>query len=112
MGAHNPISDGIKDLICDIDDNSTEFESLAEADPLYPGKILYSMDTRIQRFLGQCKSYKDREDVNEKLVNFEDISENNLNQCFNVTLPIAFQLKTNKDDDSNKHLIVKSPDKK
>ena len=70
------------------------------------------MDTRIQRFLGQGKSYKDREDVNEKLVNFEDISENSLNQCFNVTLPIAFQLKVNKDDNSNKHLMLNSPDKK
>ena len=112
IGKRNPASSGIKDLMDDIEENSMEFESLAEADQLYPAKMLYCVDTRVQRFLAQCKRLNDREDVNESLVNFEDITENSLNQCFNITLPVAFQFTQDKGNENKNHVVLKSPTKK
>ena len=96
----------------DMEDNSMDFESLAEADPLYPPKILYCVDTRVQRFLVQCKRLNDTEDVNENLVNFGDIIENSLNQCFNITLPMAFQFTQDKENQNKNIVVLKSPGKK
>ena len=112
LGKRNPASSGIKDLMDDIEDNCMEFESLTEADPLYPAKMLYCVDTRVQRYLGQCKRLNDREDVNENLVKFDDITENSLNQCFNITLPVAFQFMQDKGNENKNHVLLKSPGKK
>ena len=57
-------------------------------------KILYTVDTRIQRFLLQCRRKKDREEVNENLVDFSDLSESCLSQSFNISLPPAFKGKS------------------
>ena len=88
----NPISKGIKRLLRDFNDFSCEFESLMETDDQFAAKILFSVDSRIQRFLMQCKRCHDREDVNDNLVNFAELSEDCLNQSFNISLPPAFQI--------------------
>ena len=90
-GEENPITKGIESLLSEIKDNSLEFESLIEADVAYAAKILYAVDTRTQRFLLQCKRKKDREEVNERLVDFSDLSESCLGQSFNISLPPAFK---------------------
>jgi len=93
-GEENPISSGIKSLLTEMEDNSLEFESLIEADVTYAAKILYAVDTRTQRFLLQCKRKKDREEVNERLVDFSDLSEACLSQSFNISLPPAFKVQS------------------
>ena len=62
-----------------------------ETDNLFAAKIMFSVDSRIQRFLMQCKRCRDRGDVNDSLVDFTGLSEDCLNQAFNITLPPAFQ---------------------
>jgi hypothetical protein len=90
-GEENPISKGIESLLNEIKDNSLEFESLIEADVSYAAKILYAVDTRTQRFLLQCKRKQDREEVNERLVDFSDLADSCLSQSFNISLPPAFK---------------------
>ena len=92
-GEENYITKGIESLLNEIKDNSLEFESLIEADVAYAAKILYAVDTRTQRFLLQCKRKKDREEVNERLVDFSDLSEACLSQSFNISLPPAFKVQ-------------------
>ena len=87
----NPISEGIRRLLREFEDFSCEFESLMETDNLFAAKIMFSMDSRIQRFLMQCKRCRDHSDMNDSLVDFTGLSEDFLNQAFNITLPPAFQ---------------------
>ena len=102
LGKDNPASKGIACLLIDIENYSLEFESLVESDFSYPAKILYSVDTRIQRFMSQNKRMKDREEVSERLVDFGDLTDACLNQSFNVSLPPAFKLsKENLEDQSS-----------
>ena len=88
----NPISTGIKRLLREFDDFSCEFESLMELDDQFAAKIMFSVDSRIQRFLMQCKRCRDCEDVNDNLLDFSGLSEECLNQSFNISLPPAFQI--------------------
>ena len=99
----NPISEGIRRLLRDFEDFNCEFESLMETDNLLAAKIMFSVDSRIQRFLMQCKRCRDRGDVNDSLVDFTGLSEDCLNQAFNITLPPAFQfLGAEKPDPNDK----------
>ena len=59
----NPMSEGIRRLLWELEDFSCEFESLMETDNLFAAKIMFSVDSRIQRFLMQCKRCRDRGDV-------------------------------------------------
>jgi hypothetical protein len=104
LGPNNPASQGIKSLLNDFEENSVEFDSLSVSDSSYPTKILYSVDTRVQRFMSQCKRMKDRDDVNERLVDFSDLTESCLNQGFNVSLPPAFQVLASKTPSDQGHL--------
>ena len=74
----NPISEGIKRLLWDFKGFNCEFESLMETDNLFTAKIMFSVDSRIQRFLMQCKRYCDRGDVNYSLVYFTGLLQSRL----------------------------------
>ena len=89
----------IKCHLTDIDNYSLEFESLVDSDYSYPAKILYSMDTRFQRFMSQNKIIKDKEDVSNRLVNLSNLSDACLDQSFNVSFPPAFKLSKERLDD-------------
>ena len=108
---NNPISRGIKRLLREFDDFNCEFESLMETDDKFSAKIMFSVDSRIQRFLMQCKRCCDRDDVNDNLVDFTGLTENFLNQSFNISLPPAFQIseteKSYPKDKDNKRKINK-----
>ena len=87
----NPISEGIRRLLREFEDFSCEFESLMETDNLFAANIMFSVDSRIQGFIMQCKRFRDRGGVNDSLVDFTGLSEDCPNQAFNITLPPAFR---------------------
>lgn len=101
------MSKGITCLLIDIDNYSLESESLVESDSSYPVKILYSVDTRIQRFMSQKKRMKDREEVREILVNFGNLANACLNKSFNVSVLPVFILSKEKLDDQTSNFHIK-----
>ena len=68
-------------------------------DYLYPEEILFTVDTKIQRFISQNKKIKDREEVREILVNFGNLIDMCLSQSFNMSLPSVFGILTERPDD-------------
>ena len=97
----NPISEGIRRLLRDFENFNCEFEFLMKIDNLFAVKIMFSVDSRIQRFLMKCKRCRDRGDVNDSLENFTGLSEDCLTQAFNITLPPAFQFLGSEKPDPN-----------
>ena len=66
------------------------FKGRIAADGDLPAKILYGMEICIQRWLGECKKYKDRSTVNDHLVCFDEVFEMVMSCSLNVTLPLNF----------------------
>ena len=64
----NTISEGIRRLLREFEEFSCEFESLMETDNLFAAKIMFSVDSRIQLFLMQCKRFRDHGNVKDSLV--------------------------------------------
>ena len=61
-------------------------------DKLYATKIIYSVDTHSQQWLGRYKEAIDRADVDNHIINFNYILNPILNYQFNVSLPPVFTL--------------------
>ena len=55
-----------------IDENLESYELLQYTNKAFATEFLYSMDIRIQIWLQKCKAAEDREDVNDKLIDFTD----------------------------------------
>ncbi len=66
------------------------FEGRIASDSELPAKILYALEIRIQRWLGECLKFKDRLMVNDRLVCFDKVFEMVMNSTINVTLPPNF----------------------
>ena len=57
-------------------------------------EILYALDLRFQRFLDSCRMAKDRSEVSNLLVNFDDLVNSILDRSFSRTLPSSFKAST------------------
>ena len=62
------------------------------SDELYAAKILYAVDTRVQRWLQECKIAKERENIDDSIVNFKDLTNDVLNGRFTMQLPLVFMI--------------------
>ena len=60
--------------------------SLAE-DQLFTAKFLFAIDTRIQIWLKMCEIKEFREDVDDKLLNFDEVLNQVILRTFSITLP-------------------------
>ena len=68
------------------------FRTKMRADSSFPTKFLYAVDNKIQRWLGQCTQAMQRDEVNDRLVNFENLVDSVLDGYFNADLPAVFKV--------------------
>ena len=64
--------------------------SLAE-DYLFTAKFLFAIDTRIQIWLKMCEIKEFREEVDDKLLNFDEVLNQVILRTFSITLPPSIQ---------------------
>jgi hypothetical protein len=65
-------------------------------DKCFPEKFAFAVDSRFHLFLQECRKSLDREDVNNRLVDFRDLHEDVLLNKFNIqSLPACFFLVNN-----------------
>ena len=90
FGKRSALVEGVKSFASAILTEKIIFKGCIAADCELPAKILYAMEIRIQRWLGECKKYDDRSMVNDRLVCFDEIFEMVMNCSLNVILPPNF----------------------
>ena len=59
-------------------------------DHLFTAKFLFAIDTRIQLWLKMCEIKEFREDVDDKLLNFNEVLNQVILRTFSITLPTCF----------------------
>ena len=83
------------------------------SDELYAAKILYAIDTRAQRWLGECKDAKERANIDDSIVDFKDLSNDILNGRFMMQLPKVFMINPSTDQKvGGPHTLDGPPTKK
>jgi len=90
FGTRSALAEGVKLFASAIQSEKIIFKGRIAANGDLPTKILYAMEIRIQRWLGECEKYEDCLMVNDRLVCFDEVFEMVMNCSLNVTLPPNF----------------------
>mmetsp|Transcript_30867 Transcript_30867/g.65029 ORF Transcript_30867/g.65029 Transcript_30867/m.65029 type:complete len:658 (+) Transcript_30867:779-2752(+) len=97
------LADGLGHFINDLEENRQIFMDAAALDEFFCAKILFAIDFRAQRWMGQCRDAKeDRSTVDDGIVDFSDITEQVLNGNFDRKLPPTFKTKTPTQQDNDR----------
>jgi hypothetical protein len=90
FGPHSALVAGAKSFVTAILSEKIIFKGCIASDSELPAKILYALEIRIQRWLGECLKFEDRLLVNDRLVCFDKVFKMVMNSTINVTLPPNF----------------------
>jgi len=90
-GDNSLVSVQLQNLVGSIEKYSSCYKIEIAQDDCFPGKFANVVDSRFHLFLQDCRKSLDREDVNNRLVDFRDLHEDVLLHKFNVkSLPACF----------------------
>ncbi len=70
------------------------YKNRIAGDDSFAGKILWAVDEQVQLFLEDCRKCADREDVDKRVINFDDLHMNILLFQFSIVLPPTFHTST------------------
>ena len=85
---------GLNDCYDAMTRNRVYIKTKIASDDQYAAKVLLAIDTRVQRWLSECKIAKERSSVDDSIVNFKDLINDILNSRFAVDLPNVFRADT------------------
>ena len=94
FGTGSLISDRISSLESAIENHKLSFELQTSNDNSFPTKFLYAIDTKVQRWLLQCKEARARDEVNDRIIEFDHLVNMVLDQMFHMQLPPCFHVPT------------------
>ena len=92
-GDDSLVSVQLQNLVGSIEKYSSSYKIEIAQDNCFPGKFANVVDSRFHLFLQDCRKSLDREDVNNRLVDFRELHEDVLLNKFNVkSLPACFSM--------------------
>ena len=101
FGTESIIAESLSPLLERLSKHTITFEGAQLRDPTFVTKLGYAIDTRIFRWLDQCRTLKSRTQVNDSLLHFETLFDQVLTDSFIQNLPTTFQQFTPTPNQSN-----------
>jgi hypothetical protein len=83
-------------LIHAIKSNAIIYKAHAALDDFFPSKVLWAVCNRVQTFLTSCMQARDRDDIEDDIIEFTSDHRDILLDRFNPTLPPCFKEVKNK----------------
>ena len=91
FGPESVIAQALAPLLSKISRHTITFEGAQHRDKSFVTKLGYAIDTRVFRWLDQCRSHTQRRTVNDSLLNFDTIFDQVLTDSFHQSLPTTFK---------------------
>ena len=91
FGTDSVLAQTLSPLLAKISRHTLTFEGAQCRDPSFVTKLGYAIDTRVFRWLDQCRSHTHRRTVNDSLLNFDSLFDQVLTDSFYQTLPTTFR---------------------
>jgi len=114
FGENSLIAQALQPILAQLSAHTLTFEAAQVRDKNFATKLGYAIDTRIFRWLQQCRSNRTRSSVNDSLLGFDHLIDQVLTDSFIQFLPMTFKQfsTTTNDDTSNNESSESSPVKK
>ena len=87
---------GVWDFYKFVKQKKSQLKLACNKDILLPINICLALFSKVQRWLGQCEIAKDRSEVNDNIVNFDNILEDIWDNRFTVNIPSFFKRIANR----------------
>ena len=94
FGEASILSSQLRSFVKKIEKESIQYKNRVAADKEFAAKILWAVDEQVNLFLNDCRRCDDRENVNEKFIDFDELHMSILLHRFNIILPANFHKKT------------------
>ena len=91
FGKDSFLSQALEPLMSTISNHTLTFEAAQLRDKRFATKFGYAIDTRVFRWLQQCRCQQNRSSVNDSLLNFDTIIDQVLTDSFLQILPTTFK---------------------
>ena len=78
-------------LVCAIKSNAITYKTRSVSDDRFPAKVVWSVCNRVQSFLTSCLQARDRDDIDDNLIEFTSDHKDIILDRFNPTLPSCFK---------------------
>ena len=91
FGSDSVIAQALSPLLAKISRHTLTFEGAQYRDKAFVTKLGYAIDTRVFRWLDQCRSQTHRRTVNDSLLYFDTLFDQVLTDSFHQTLPTTFK---------------------
>jgi hypothetical protein len=117
FGEGSVVTKKLMRFICAINTNALSYKARAALDDFFPSKVLWAMCNRFQTFLTTCTHARDRDNVNNSIIEFTLDQTDIVLDRFSPTLPPCFKEVKNKvkigrdADNENKNKKVKKSKK-
>jgi hypothetical protein len=76
-----------------INHHKSTFKAKESLDEQFVAKFLFAVDTRNQLWLKECKSEKNRDEVDDSIIDFRSLISQVILGSFHMSLPPTFQMK-------------------
>jgi hypothetical protein len=87
FGADSIVTLAVKSIIEDIAEHKTKFKKASNRDKTFATRFLYAVDVRFQEFLHLCKLTKNRDDVDDRILDVSDLVKGVRFGSFSIDLP-------------------------
>ena len=104
FGENSILSKALEPLLATISNHTLTFEAAQLRDKNFATKLGYAIDTRVFRWLQQCRTQHSRTQINDSLLQFDQLIDQVLTDSFIQVLPTTFKnfnTSTKKSDDSD-----------
>ena len=102
FGEDSILATKLLDFVEKVDKNSIVYKNRIATDNTFAAKILWSVDCFTQLFLEDCRKCLDREDVNQRVIDFDGLNLDVLLYRFHMDLPSFFHIKSDDNDEPAK----------
>ena len=96
LGKRAMSTQGVWDFYKSVKQNESQLKHACNEDIPLPTNICLALCSKVQIWLGQCEIAKDRSELNDIIVNFDNILEDIWDNRFTVNLPSVFKIITNR----------------
>ena len=111
FGPKSSLPIALKHLYHEMETNKLLLKGKVKVEPSLVAKVMFSVDSRTQIWFSYLRRAKDREDVNDEIINFSSIINEVVLDQFRVVLPPNFAMDKVKEDEETLIPISKKPKK-
>jgi len=101
FGGDSILATRLRDFVEKVDKRSIIYKNRIAIDDTFAAKVLWTVDCFTQRFLKDCRKCLDREEVDQRVIDFDSLNMDIILYHFHTILPLLFHKLNDKSNNND-----------